>query len=88
MEAVGRGAACGYGFPRSGNREAPRLPDLVYPKGGNRDSLAIQRHELDFVPPSFAMHEHDGADVSGRKLLLRQITREHDFVTFADYFHD
>jgi hypothetical protein len=34
------------------------------------------------------MHEHDSADVSGRKLLLRQITREHDFVKFADHFHE
>ena len=31
---------------------------------------------------------HDGADVSGRKLLLRQITREHDFAKFTNHFDD
>jgi hypothetical protein len=30
------------------------------------------------------MHEHDSADVSGRKLLLPQITREHDLVRFRE----
>lgn len=27
------------------------------------------------LTPSFAMHEHDGADVSGHKLVLRRIAR-------------
>ena len=61
------------------------LPDLVCPKCGNADRLAIERHELDFVTPSFAMHEHDGTDVSGRKLVLRQIARKHDFITFLNH---
>jgi hypothetical protein len=61
------------------------LPDLVCPERGNADRLSIERHELDFVSPAFAMHEHDSANVSGRKLLLRQITREHDFVKFANH---
>ena len=60
------------------------LPDLVRPKRGNGDRLAIQCHELDFVASSFPMHEHDSADVSGRKLLLPQITREHDLVRFRE----
>ena len=61
------------------------LPNLICPKRGNRNRLPVQRHELDFASPAFAMYEHDSADVSGRELLLRQIEREHDFVTFANH---
>ncbi len=60
------------------------LPDFVCPKRGNADRLAVERHELDFASPAFAMHEHDGADVSGRKLVLRQITHENGFSTFLN----
>ena len=61
------------------------LPDLVCPKRGNCDRLALERHELDFESPAFAMHEHDGADVSGRKLVLRQIAHENDFSKFLNH---
>ena len=80
--ALRRDRPCVGDFVRVG------LPDLVCPKRGNGDRLAIQCHELDFVSSSFAMNEHDGADVSVRKFLLRQITREHDSVKFTNHFDD
>jgi len=61
------------------------LPDLVCPKGRNADRLTVERHELDFESLAFAMHKHDGADVSGRKLVLRQITHENDFSKFLNH---
>ena len=61
------------------------LPDLVCSKGGNADRLAVERHELDFVSPAFAVHEHDSADVSGSKLVFRQIAHENDFSKFLNH---
>jgi hypothetical protein len=75
-------------WPCVGDFVCVGLPDLVCPERGNRDRLAIQRHELDFESLAFAMHQHDSADVSGRKFVLRQIAREHHFVKFENHFDD
>ncbi len=60
-------------------------PKLMGQQRDDRNRLAVQRGEFDFVTRRFAMHQHHRANVASIQTVFGQVARQYHVVQFSDH---